>query len=66
MWATEHALIDPFRFQFTTRAFKAAYGAEQVTGAAQFLQLLPPWMREAGYGASRLGAAELQSRSTGP
>ena len=66
MWATEHALIDPFRFQFMTRAFKAVYGAEQVTGAAQFLQLLPPWMREAGYGASRLGAAELQNQSTGP
>jgi RHS repeat-associated protein len=60
MWATEHALVDPFRYQFMSRAFKTLYESERFSGAAQFMLLTPPWMREAGYGASRLGTAELQ------
>jgi hypothetical protein len=50
MWATEHALIDPSRFQFMTREFKAIYGPQQATGLSRELQLAPPWMLQSGYG----------------
>jgi hypothetical protein len=66
MWATEHALIDPFRYQFTSTAFKAVFGAERFSGAAQVARLMPPWMLEAGYGTYRIGASELQGQATTP
>jgi hypothetical protein len=66
MWATEHALVDPWRYQFMIHDFQAVYDAERFSGAAQFMRLLPPWMRETGYGAYRFGAAKAQDQSATP
>lgn len=41
MWATEHGLLDPQRYQFMTRAWKGVYESQQISGAARWYQLLP-------------------------
>jgi hypothetical protein len=56
MWATEHALIDPYRYQFMLRSFKSAYGAERFYGVSRYLRLTPPWMLQSGYGVYRIGS----------
>ena len=46
MWATEHAMIDPSRFQFMQQGFKDIYGAHQLQGMQRQLNLAPPWMAQ--------------------
>jgi RHS repeat-associated protein len=54
VWATEHALMDPARYQFMSAAFKSAF-PEGMTGLTRFQHLLPEWMRGAQQGASQMG-----------
>ncbi|MET8049340.1 SpvB/TcaC N-terminal domain-containing protein [Streptosporangium sp. NPDC005286] len=65
MWATDHALVDPFRFQFTSSLFKAAYIGEQLQGTARLLQLAPEWMVRVAYGAATSSSAALRHQNTG-
>ena len=70
VWATEHALVDPSRFQFMTKHFKAVYGGQQLQGLERFLHLAPPWMVQSGYGIA-VGASAglrqgLRAAPTGP
>ena len=41
MWATEHALHDPARFQFTKPAFKAIYDTHRKHGLSRTVGLFP-------------------------
>lgn len=51
MWATEHAMVDPQRFNIMLTAFKNAYEAKQIGGISRVIQLASPWMRQSAYGA---------------
>jgi RHS repeat-associated protein len=71
MWSTEHALVDPHRFQRMTGirranaglpAFKPVYRSQQIKGIEQYIKLAPPWMRQAGTGAA-LGANDKLRRT---
>jgi hypothetical protein len=62
MWGTEHALIDPHRFQFATSAFKGVYAGQTITGVEQMLKLTPPWALQTGYGGARW--AEITTRKS--
>ncbi|THA29445.1 hypothetical protein [Streptomyces sp. A1547] len=53
MWASEHALIDPERYQWTKFPFKLLY--PPLTGPARLSRLAPPWLLQATYGGMRLG-----------
>jgi hypothetical protein len=55
MWGTEHALVDPWRWRFGTRAFKAAHssqtlleaevwGSRWVTNIVRRHRMAPDWM----------------------
>jgi RHS repeat-associated protein len=61
MWGTEHAMVDAYRFQRMTPAFKALYTAEQLDGIEKAMQLAPPWMLQSAYGVAR-GAEVYQQR----
>jgi hypothetical protein len=65
-WGTQHALMDPFRFQFMSTAFKSAYGGMQYRGLQQFMRLAPEWMLQSGYGVGRLGVEGLRLELTPP
>jgi hypothetical protein len=52
LWSTDHALVDPFRFQFMTRGFKSIYETQQLRGLSGALHLAPPWLVDAGQGAA--------------
>lgn len=58
-WATEHAMVDSFRYQFMSPAFKSVYAGQQLQGLERYLQLAPPWMLQSGYGLSRGGQVGL-------
>lgn len=53
MWATEHALIDPFRYRFMKAPFKLSY--PPLVGPARWARLTPPWLVESSYGGIRVG-----------
>ncbi|WP_189602345.1 hypothetical protein [Streptomyces lateritius] len=53
MWATEHALIDPRRYQFMKAPFQLLY--PPLTGPARWARLLPPWLVQSSYGGVRIG-----------
>jgi RHS repeat-associated protein len=50
MWGTEHALVDPRRWQFMTAGFKASYGTSRFRGAPQLLRRTPDWLQNVGLG----------------
>jgi hypothetical protein len=52
MWATEHALVDPYRYRFMTHAFKEVYEGRQLRGLQKFFQDAPPWITQTGQGVA--------------
>jgi RHS repeat-associated protein len=62
VWATEHALIDPMRWQFMPRAFKTQYASEVKTGLSRLQHLMPDWMRGVELGT---GQAIFSGRALG-
>jgi hypothetical protein len=64
MWATEHAMVDTFRYRFMSPEFKAVYGAEQLTGFRRTMYLAPDWMRVSGYGAAQAGNQVLRDEAS--
>ncbi|NUK25995.1 hypothetical protein [Streptomyces lunaelactis] len=55
MWGSEHALIDPARYQFMKSPFKQLY--PQLTGPARWARFTPPWLVQSAYGSGRVGLA---------
>jgi hypothetical protein len=53
MWATQHAMIDAYRYQMMLRTFKGVYGGQQLRGIELGLKMAPPWLLYVGYGVGR-------------
>jgi hypothetical protein len=64
MWGSQHALSDPYRYQFLPQLWKAAN--PQLQGMSRFLQLAPDWTLMTGYGAAQVGGAAARDLGTFP
>ncbi len=61
MWGTNHALVDPQRWQFMTRGFKGAYEGRRSFGIQRLRLMTPDWMLETGFGVTDSGGLLLRN-----
>jgi RHS repeat-associated protein len=57
LWASEHALVDPWRLRFVRQPRKAALQAQQLSGLPRHLLIAPEWLLQSEIAGLQAGAA---------